>query len=290
MSILAVTATKPRADSRLGFKYERVVNTSIIIVTAVNEHGLFSGTDLKRGQEIISINGTRPQNLERGTMGAFLALLPTGNVTFIVKSKIPPNDGVIFKCTAIPDRSGSQIHGTRMETGIDDMPKILKDASVPREKWLLIYTLISDELMPVSFKCVKSNETYNRDMHLYLRLKRSNHTDATLEKAVHMKGVQTGILHNNVTIVAMAVKDRVNSMLAKHHIMAVLAYESIRLPQYPTEKQSTNQMMIAVGFNFYSMDYLTVCAIPTVPGIILSAPAIAVPVVPTAPELVTDEW
>lgn len=68
-----------------------------------------------------------------------------------------------------------------------------------------------------------------------------------------MLGVQMGILHNNVTLVAMTIKDRVDALLAKYHVMAVMAYESIALPLCPGQKVS-NDMTMAVGLNFYSMD------------------------------------
>ena len=100
-----------------------------------------------------------------------------------------------------------------------------------------------------------------------------------------MKGVQTGILHNNVTLVAMAVKDRVNTILAKYHIGAVLAYESIKLPQYKQEQKMENHMMVAIGLNFYEMDYLTVSASAMAmesPG---EATVVAVAMPPSAPPL-----
>jgi hypothetical protein len=76
-----------------------------------------------------------------------------------------------------------------------------------------------------------------------------------------MKGVYLGILHNNVTLHAMAIKDQVNSILAKYHTIAVLAYDRIPLPGHADLSQS--DMMIAVGFNFLSMNYLTVTAVPS---------------------------
>jgi hypothetical protein len=53
------------------------------------------------------------------------------------------------------------------------------------------------------------------------------------EKIAHMQGVQTGIFHNNVTLVATALKDRVSLMLAKYNIMAAIAPKKYKLPKYP---------------------------------------------------------
>lgn len=117
-------------------------------------------------------------------MRALLASLPSGEIKIIIKLKRPPKDGETFECTAS--------HGT-MRTGSDDMPIILKDSCVPLDKWWLMYTLILEELMPISLKCIQSNMLYNGDMKTYLSDQKLNYTDTTWEKLVHMKGVQTGI-------------------------------------------------------------------------------------------------
>jgi hypothetical protein len=281
MSILEVTSTKPRADSLLGFGYGLMGKS--IVVTAIDENGIFGQTDLRSGQEIININGVHIQNANRNEVRSLIASLPSGEVTIIVKSNMP-TEGVTFTYTTITDHTGIRVKAG-MKTPINDPPNVMKDASVPQGKWLLIHTLISNELMPISLKCIVSNTQYNRDMTQYLKVQRSNHTNVKLEQEIHMKGVQTGILHNNVTLVAMAVKDRVNTILAKYHIGAVLAYESIKLPQYKQGQKMENHMMVAIGLNFYEMDYLTVSASAMAmesPG---EATVVAVAMPPSAPPL-----
>ena len=250
MTILAVTSTNWRPDSSLGL-HCKVMDGSIV-VTAVDGEGIFGGTDLRRGQTILRINGKCVKNIGDPTAGLVDCLMPSGEVTLIVKSKTSSVDGANFKFSTITDQNCRARFNGVMKRQVDDMPQILKNARVPLDSWILIYTLISEELMPVSVKCMQSNDIYNHAMS-------SSH-----EKAVHTKGAQTGILHNNVTLIAMAVKDRVSSILAKYSIMAVLAYESIRLPKYPRQL-GYNHMMIAVGLDFYPMDCVTACAIPAVP-------------------------
>lgn len=96
-----------------------------------------------------------------------------------------------------------------MTLGIDNMPKALSDACVPLEKWWLIYTLIAEDILPASVKCVQSNEIYNNDLKAYI--KQSAYKKDLFEETMHMKGVQTGILHNNVTLVAM--RSRIESII-----------------------------------------------------------------------------
>mmetsp|Transcript_45148 Transcript_45148/g.94703 ORF Transcript_45148/g.94703 Transcript_45148/m.94703 type:complete len:268 (-) Transcript_45148:652-1455(-) len=246
MPIIAVTAIKPRADTKLGVTCTMCVGKPVV-VKKVDADGIFGGTDLTRGQEVLRINETPVENIGTDAMFAILSSLPSGEVTFIVKSEKCSIDGVTFQCAV--DHNGESV--SIMNTSIEIIPQVLRDASVPREHWLLIYSLIEHELMPVSAKCIQSNEIYNRDMRDY------NHTSLTLEKNAHMKGVQTGILHNNVTLVAMSVKDRVNSILANYHVIAALAYKSIELPPYPGQRNPSH-ISIAVGLNFYKIRHSAV--------------------------------
>ncbi|KAL7549067.1 hypothetical protein ACHAWF_012334 [Thalassiosira exigua] len=295
---VTVTVTKLRADSKLGFSY--ITHPEGVSVASVDEDGLFGGTDLKAGQEIICVNGIflqkemliqvesgvrRQKAFDRAEMRALLASLPSGNVTLIVKPKPPSKDcRVIFKHAMKDDiiRGSMEIEG-------NEMPKVLKKARVPWEQWWLVYTLISKELMPISLKCIAMNERYNCWMKAYVKDQISNkssyHTKVRLEKSVHMMGVQTGILHNNVTLVATAVKDRINSILAKYHVVSSLYNKSISLPALPGDDSDTNHMAIAVGFVFHS-DYLTVYATPIAPSVAIetAAPAVAVPAVSPEPD------
>lgn len=254
-----------------------------IVVTAVDEAGIFGGTDLRGYQTILCINGTSLKNLRENTLAPLIDsfdLLPSGKVTLIVKSR-PRSyqiDGVTFKCSTTNNRNErAQVDG-EMKRKLNDMPQILKDASVVEDDWWLIHTLISEELMPISVECLQGNEVYTSSMKSYLWDQISNNVEMSLEKAVHMKGVQCGILHNNVTLAAMSVKDQVNAILAKYSISAALAYESFRLPKYPRQV-GHNHMTVAVGLNFHSMNYLTAQVVPAL------ASLEPVMVVPTAPVL-----
>ena len=102
------------------------------------------------------------------------------------------------------------------------MPSTLFEAGVPTGTWFMIYTLIEEELLPVSLNCFRAIEQYNIQMKNYELNKGKNnwkvaeHGRMQTEKIAHMQGVQTGIFHNNVTLVATALKDRVSLMLAKY--------------------------------------------------------------------------
>ena len=279
MPILSITTTKTSQADKYGFGYKYYA--SKIFITNVSDSGIFGGTDLKAGQEVISINGSEPTDV--ASFKALLASIPAGDVTMIVRTHDAHHTqgSATFNCfskrNVTRDRDGGRIvriqrtvHAN-MLTPIDAMPNVLKLAGVPRDVWFLIHTLIKKELMPVSLNCFKANEEYTIEMENYAYSKMQNHSQkksgtsferemARIEKTANMKSFQVGILHNNVTLAATAVKDRVNSMLAKYNITAAIATKEFALPpEYPGHSNS-NTLMLAVGLNFYPMHFLTVSA------------------------------
>ncbi|KAL7430369.1 hypothetical protein ACHAXM_002162 [Skeletonema potamos] len=291
MSILSFTATKARADCPLGFKYtySPTAAASDIFVSAVSETGVFGGTGLKPGQQIISINGESVKKIDPMSFKALLASIPAGDVTIIVRTDEAHHSSVKFDCVCNtitrPDRPTQRTVRAKMTGNNDIMPDTLTAAGVPRDVWLLIYALIEEELMPVSLICFRANEEYSIEMQNYA-LKAT--VDKKTEKAANMKGVHLGILHNNVSLKATALKDQVNSLLARYNIMASIALKEYELPKYP-EQKSSNTLMLAVGLNFYRMNFLTISAIPasaiTDGNMSMTVSVSAVPVaVPSAPE------
>jgi hypothetical protein len=47
------------------------------------------------------------------------------------------------------------------------MPSTLFEAGVPTGTWFMIYTLIEEELLPVSLNCFRAIEQYNIQMKNY---------------------------------------------------------------------------------------------------------------------------
>lgn len=258
-TILSVTAAKTRADSPLGFSYK--CEPEGIFITNVSNDGLFRQTHLKAGQQIISINGTGVKTMDTNTFKAVLASLPAGDVTIVIRTQEEHHIcSVTFNCEckvlAGQDGSIRRMIRSKMHTGVDIMPLTLLRAGVPRDVWLLIYALIEEELMPVSLACFREKESYAKEMSEFWK----GSGKASVQKTANMKGVHTGILHNNVTLVATALKDRVNSILAKYNIMSAIATKEFELPKY-SKQTSSNTLMLAVGLKFYPMNFETVAAV-----------------------------
>lgn len=280
MPLLSVTAAKIRADSSLGFSYKSTQNEGIFI-TRVFPEGTFGQTHLKPGQQIISINGTNVSRVDTSTFKAVLASLPAGDVTIVIKTHEEEHNisSVTFDCACNVvnqnDTSIQRVIHSKMQTDAGIIPETLLLAGVPRDVWFLIYSLVEEELMPVSLACFKANEEYSKAMLIYNRDARSafKPSAVTVQKATaNMIGVQTGILHNNVTLVATALKDRVNSILAKYNVMSAIATKEFNLPKYKIWETSSNTLMLAVGLSFYPMNFLTISATPIFTASAASAP------------------
>ena len=125
MPILSIKATKPSSNTRLGFTCRKAKDgTSLLfIITSVDPLGLFGGTDLRCGQQLLRINGISLNDVDVDGIKAILSSLPAGDVSLIVRGTVSPSDGAIFTFTL----SGQSINA-KMKTEYE-IPKILKDAS-----------------------------------------------------------------------------------------------------------------------------------------------------------------
>ena len=86
LTILRVSATKPEATSKLGFTYKYIGNK--VVVASVKDDGIFADTELKKGQEIVSINSKRVAGLNKDQFRGLLQSLPQGKVIITVKDII----------------------------------------------------------------------------------------------------------------------------------------------------------------------------------------------------------
>jgi len=86
LTILRIVGFKPDADSKLGFTYKFIGNKCV--VASVKEDGIFAETELKKGQEIVSINSRRIEQLNKDQFRGLLQSLPQGRVIITVKDII----------------------------------------------------------------------------------------------------------------------------------------------------------------------------------------------------------
>jgi S1-C subfamily serine protease len=86
LTILRIAAIKPEPTSKLGFTYKYIGNK--IVVASVKDDGIFADTELKKGQEIVSINSKRVAGLNKDQFRGLLQSLPQGKIIISVKDII----------------------------------------------------------------------------------------------------------------------------------------------------------------------------------------------------------
>ena len=65
--------------------------------------GLFGGTDLRCGQQLLRINGISLNDVDVDGIKAILSSLPAGDVSLIVRCTVSPSDGGVFTFTLSGD-------------------------------------------------------------------------------------------------------------------------------------------------------------------------------------------
>ena len=132
----------------------------------------------------------------------------------------------------------------KMLITVEQRPKILEEAGVPQDKWELIHALIAGELTPASMKCIGDYEQY------IINVSRPyQHDCEQTNREVALNGVEACASHSDVSVAAVATKDRVNAVLAKYGAVAVLVYETIGA----RTKMRAAISNVAGGLEFYRL-------------------------------------
>jgi len=80
--LIVVAAQKETDTTKLGFTYKVLKNS--ILIESVKPDGIFGSTELAKGQEIMSINGTNVRGFARDQFRETLSSLPAGTVRIVV--------------------------------------------------------------------------------------------------------------------------------------------------------------------------------------------------------------
>jgi len=245
MSIIIVTASKPRADSKLGFNFKTTDDSTII--TKIDEKSIFANTKLQVGQKILTIN----QMVVHQSMSAVLASLGSGEVTVVVENPPTDDNKAIFQFIQ-SNKEGPKLskwsHQISKKADYYGMmlnntcPSALKEAKLPLDKWLIIHALIVGKLMPISVNCVnKLNDFYV----VYARHQTAHHQANTYVPLA--TGLDVCTLQSNANLEAISVKDKINSITNQFGVMAVLESECIETNAFNRNLKPR----VPIGFSFH---------------------------------------
>ena len=244
MSIIIVTASKPRADTKLGFNFKTTDDSTII--TKIDEKSIFANTKLQVGQKILTIN----QMVVHQSMSAVLASLGSGEVTVVVE--IPPTDDnkAIFQFIQ-RNKEGNKVSkwsgGLKGVMSNNTCPSVLKAVKLPLDKWLIIHALIVGKLMPISVKCVNKLNDFNVVYARHQSHQTSHHQANTFVPLA--TGLDVCNLQSNANLEAISVKDKINSITNQFGVMAVLESECIETNA--THFHRNMNTSVPIGFSFH---------------------------------------
>lgn len=230
MSILVVKASKPLADSKLGFTYSLTAGEACT-VTAIKKDGLFGGTELRPGQELLLVNGSSTR-VGLQDMGDLLKSLPKGTVTLIVREPAGGDapstaDEATFqlarKCSVTKNKMLKILQHSRMKREINEMPPLLQERGVPEQDWCEIYTLIGRDLVAATDDFVTKKD--RADLAKAQKPKAESHASRT---DAHVEALHKSIVAQQKCLIAVSeVKSRVNAILAEFGLVASEVYEKL---------------------------------------------------------------
>lgn len=265
-AIVKAAATKPTPLTKLGLAY--VVEDDCVKVTGINEGGLLSSTDLKKGHEIITINGTYVEGLSRDAVNTILASIKTEIVITarpqpfkagwisrtIDEVRKYPNDP--SKTYTVP----KVVHDVNYSR--DTLPEILEVAGVPIYKWRKIHDAIRSEMAPATEMSDGMDEVFQNEMGNYTKKQmikgggwQGPGQESHHEKKMFHMTHQCAALTNSANLVATDVSARANVLLAPHGVMCALDLRPTALPKYSTKQQGPgHEVNKPYGLKFMSVE------------------------------------
>lgn len=248
MSIIIVTASKPRADIKLGFNFKTTEDS--IIITKIDEKSIFAHTKLQVGQKILTIN----QMIAHQNMPAVSASLGSGEVTIVVENPTTDDNKAIFNFIQRGEGPKVSIWSGELKQKSDyygmmsnnTCPSVLKAVKLPLDKWLIIHALIVGKVMPISVKCV--NKLHDFKVVYAHHQATSNQVNKFVPLA---KGLDVCTLQSNANLVAISVKDKINSITNQFGVMAVLESEGTGSNVTKSHFDRNINTSVPIGFSFH---------------------------------------
>lgn len=250
--VINATATKPTPSSKIGLWW--AVKDNCVKITKVVEGGLFSTSELKEGQEIITINGSHVDGLDNDEVRVIFASIKTD-----IHITARPKPFIAFFKINRRAQSNTVHYDYDMNCNRHEIPEILEAAGVPLHKWRKIYHLIKSEMAEATSKSVELDRIFREEMGVYTGKQMSKGYLGFGQESNHEKKVinmthQCAALANNATLTSTDVSIRANALLAPHGITVSVFLKSLLLPKYSTkQKGEAHEANKPFGLRFMSL-------------------------------------
>ncbi|CAB9522724.1 expressed unknown protein [Seminavis robusta] len=237
MSTFKVTATKPSMKTKVGLVFF-AGNNDTIVLDDIKEYSIFQGSNLKIGQEIISINGTKVQGMGVSAVKTLLeyadgqvvieqpgVLVQEEEEETAQQSVVPTVVGQVYHLTWSFD--GSLINNPQRE----ELPNIFKRKQIP----LAVWQSVLDSAMEIAHSMksfTQSEERYKHFMEQHYFVNRQMvtgvgfGTESRDEKKAYTLTHDTAFAHSNLSMVASSVVAKASGMMSYYGITAQLIFRS----------------------------------------------------------------
>ena len=258
-AITIATRTKESPNSKVGISFVATTDGRIML-SQVDASGMFGGSGLHAGQEILSINGT---TMRGKTTSVVLATLKSLDRDVTIQAG-PGKQSAMLNCS-ISRKGGDGRYTPPTETltfnsqQASQVPLFLRSMGVSPRKWERVVESFRTELLPAVQQSLTMDRVLGSEMGVYTGKQMEKGywgfgQESHHEKKVFLMTHQAAVLHSNVALVANNVVSKANALLNRHGVMAELSFTVKELPNYSTKQRGKNTINIPTAIKFTPID------------------------------------
>ncbi len=207
MSVYTATVTKHNAAQPIGIGLKDLKNG--IFISSIHADSPLTGSSLKIGMNLLSINGIPMTNLT-ATDAIKIIKETEGKLVLTADNFVPAQ--ITFKMGLL--NAEGKRNGTMVERDINKAtPTMFKEAGVPSETFRRVYKLVESELLPIAYENYKHTTAYNVKIEDYVGSQMVKGgligfgQESKEEKKVFQMVKQATVLQSSVDMKAAQVKD-----------------------------------------------------------------------------------
>mmetsp|Transcript_15452 Transcript_15452/g.29496 ORF Transcript_15452/g.29496 Transcript_15452/m.29496 type:complete len:253 (+) Transcript_15452:92-850(+) len=242
-AVIIASATKSSADSKVGLGFAQG-NHGKIMLTSINETGLFRDSDLRPGLELVSVNGTTVRGMSANEVKAILGS---------IKDEVTVQAQPATQSYTLEAPRG--IDGEFIKFTIPDEPILFKSKKVPNEEWKKFASTFRDELLPSIHKTVNLAQTFSKEMDSFVGSQMMRGyvgfgTESMQEKKAFVLTHNAALEHSNLSMIATNLVMEANATFNPYGIWAKLVFSERHLPKIPGVQGLQVSTMVPVGIKF----------------------------------------
>jgi hypothetical protein len=254
MPIVTAQVIKPTPESKLGIGFAGDTGTGSIVVTKISDTGLFASTQLRVGQEILSVNDIPVKG--GVTVLSVLAILQSSPKNVVIQARYNSFWKLTYEEKKIRTPDGGFSVKTKYAVNSDrsTVPPGLVEMGVTPKKWARIFDAYSSEWLPAIYAANRLDTFFQKEMGNFVGAQMVRGfagfgTESAHERKVFNMCNQHAVLNNNCNLVASNVLAKANALLnAPHGVMAQLMFQEKELSKIPSQQPGKSLHPIGLEF------------------------------------------